>query len=403
MAIEYNGIIYPDISNELLTNYDVTLEDLPYMVAMLGEEDGEAAGWAVCTADPMLVVMFDGEIGGFGVLPQEEKDVVGFAIFFYTNGAWVCMGCDPNTPYVTGNNMTLSPDVMAQMNYANHDVMIVTVDESENIIMTDEVWFADSTDSSPSEPEQPEEHVHEYVAGETVTPTCTTDGYTVYTCSCGDSYNGDIVAATGHSYEETVIAPTCTNAGKTVHTCSVCGHSYEDSEVPATGHSYAVDTVVEATCTTAGKTTYKCSVCGDTYDEVIEVLGHSYTSVVVPPEFDTDGYTLHTCERCGDSYKDNYVEAPYHKKYSVSATWMRSIAEHTRRLNNIEDMLDSDEIDTALGSLNITLQEKSIEATTEEQIITPDDGFYGLSSVRVLAVSGGTGSSSIPSAEGVEF
>ena len=33
-------------------------------------------------------------------------------------------------------------------------------------------------------------------------PTCTADGYTVYTCSaCGDSYTGDTVAATGHSYE----------------------------------------------------------------------------------------------------------------------------------------------------------------------------------------------------------
>ncbi len=40
-----------------------------------------------------------------------------------------------------------------------------------------------------------------------------------------------------HSYKTTVVKPTCTEDGYTLHTCS-CGDSYTDNEVPATGHEF---------------------------------------------------------------------------------------------------------------------------------------------------------------------
>ncbi len=40
---------------------------------------------------------------------------------------------------------------------------------------------------------------HEYTSVVTA-PTCTVDGYTTYTCDCGDSYTDDIVSATGHDF-----------------------------------------------------------------------------------------------------------------------------------------------------------------------------------------------------------
>ena len=44
-------------------------------------------------------------------------------------------------------------------------------------------------------------HDHSYT--KTVTPpTCTEDGYTTYTCSCGTSYKADYVAALGHDFGE---------------------------------------------------------------------------------------------------------------------------------------------------------------------------------------------------------
>ena len=43
-----------------------------------------------------------------------------------------------------------------------------------------------------------------------VAPTCTEQGYTIYTCTaCGETVKADFVPANGHSYEESVVAPTC--------------------------------------------------------------------------------------------------------------------------------------------------------------------------------------------------
>ena len=77
------------------------------------------------------------------------------------------------------------------------------------------------TPSEPSEPEEPSEpvvpgegctahedgmHVHEAVV---TAPTCTEQGYTTYTCACGDTYVADYVDATGHNMEN----GCCTNCG----------------------------------------------------------------------------------------------------------------------------------------------------------------------------------------------
>ncbi len=51
-------------------------------------------------------------------------------------------------------------------------------------------------------------HEHKFEAAVTA-PTCTEVGYTTYTCACGETYNSDEVAATGHNYVD----------GK----CSACG------------------------------------------------------------------------------------------------------------------------------------------------------------------------------------
>ena len=67
------------------------------------------------------------------------------------------------------------------------------------------------------------------------TPTCTEEGYTTYTCSCGDTYTGDKVAATGHKYDVVVTDPTCTTGGYTTYTCH-CGDTYTGEQKVALGH-----------------------------------------------------------------------------------------------------------------------------------------------------------------------
>lgn len=72
--------------------------------------------------------------------------------------------------------------------------------------------------------EDSEPHKHEYASAVTA-PTCTEDGYTTYTCACGDSYTDDKVSALGHSFgawSETK-APSADAAGEETRTCEACG------------------------------------------------------------------------------------------------------------------------------------------------------------------------------------
>ena len=146
-----------------------------------------------------------------------------------------------------------------------------------------------------------------------VAPTCTEQGYTVYTCTaCGDELKADFVPATGHSYEASVVAPTCEKDGYTNHVCSVCGDSYRDNYVDAAGHQYT-DTVTAPTCTASGYTTHTCSVCGHSYvDSIVPATGHSYDAVVTAPTCTASGYTTHTCSVCGHSYVNSVVPATGH-------------------------------------------------------------------------------------------
>ena len=146
-----------------------------------------------------------------------------------------------------------------------------------------------------------------------VDPTCTEQGYTIYTCTaCGETVKADFVPATGHSYEESVVAPTCEKDGYTNHVCSVCGDSYRDNYVDAAGHQYTL-TVTAPTCTAAGYTTHLCSVCGHSYvDSIVPATGHSYEDTVTAPTCTAAGYTTHTCSVCGDSYIDTIVPATGH-------------------------------------------------------------------------------------------
>ena len=53
-----------------------------------------------------------------------------------------------------------------------------------------------------------EPHVHVYTT-EVTLPTCLTEGYTTYTCECGDTYTDNFVDALGHNMENGVCANGC--------------------------------------------------------------------------------------------------------------------------------------------------------------------------------------------------
>ncbi len=89
-----------------------------------------------------------------------------------------------------------------------------------------------SPNSDPTSNSSVPAHTHEYTS-EIVAPACTVNGYTIYTCQCGDYYHADEVQAPGHDWA----AATCT----TPKTCNVCqateghlsDHSYQDGKCTA--------------------------------------------------------------------------------------------------------------------------------------------------------------------------
>ena len=70
--------------------------------------------------------------------------------------------------------------------------------------------------------------LHEY-AQRVTPPSCTEDGYTTFSCQCGDTYTDNVLAATGHDFQSTVTAPTYITQGFTHHICKVCQYAQTDS------------------------------------------------------------------------------------------------------------------------------------------------------------------------------
>ncbi len=110
--------------------------------------------------------------------------------------------------------------------------------------------------------------------------------------------------ACAHNYEEEVIAPTCTQRGYSVFTCTLCGNSYEANVVEATGHTFVIEDEVPATCLATGMTagTY-CAVCNmvNVKQEETPALGHNMViQEGKPATYSSAGWeTYERCSRCG--------------------------------------------------------------------------------------------------------
>ena len=154
---------------------------------------------------------------------------------------------------------------------------------------------------------------HSYVAGTPVPPTCTEQGYTLYTCSgCGDSEKRDFVAAPGHYWgpwevtSPTVETRVCLRNG--------CGAS----ETRTHEHKDTAN-VTPPTCTKGGYTTYTCA-CGNTHvGDPTPSLGHlwadSWTEVDAPTEA-APGLEERYCQRpaCAEKQQREIPKLPATEK-----------------------------------------------------------------------------------------
>lgn len=154
------------------------------------------------------------------------------------------------------------------------------------------------------------EHVHQYVTSVTA-PTCTEQGYTTYTCRCGDSHQDDFVDALKHAYTTEKIPATCTEQGYTIYTCSRCEDSYKAEYTDALGHDYVAE-VTEPTCGEKGYTTHACSRCNDSYiDSYVAATGQHDDGawvVVKEPQLGVAGLKELQCTLCGATLDSEEIE-----------------------------------------------------------------------------------------------
>lgn len=170
------------------------------------------------------------------------------------------------------------------------------------------------------------DHEHKYT-DTVIPPTCTERGCTVHLCACGDkredsytpplghSYKGGICVRCGildpnkdtphkHDFIPIVTKPTCLTEGFTTYTCS-CGECYTKDYVSAVGHKTQLQNAKAAGCLTGGYTGDEvCTVCGKVFKQgsVIFALGHDpQPARVKAPTCTESGYTGDLiCTRCGD-------------------------------------------------------------------------------------------------------
>ncbi len=160
-----------------------------------------------------------------------------------------------------------------------------------------------------------QKHTHLYVQ-KAVAPTCTEKGYSIFTCSCGESYTDYIVDPKGHNYAAATINSTCMEQGCTTYTCVNCGDTYFEN-IEAKGHeflNYVSDN--NATCTQDGTKTAVCNHlgCHET-DTVIDVgTGqHKPSTTIVenkvePTMINDGGYdNVVYCKSCNEELSRDHI------------------------------------------------------------------------------------------------
>ncbi len=103
-------------------------------------------------------------------------------------------------------------------------------------------------------------HTHNWKEKSRVEPTCTKDGYAVYTCSCGQRKT-ETLPALGHDWAEKVYTghADCTHYGAFYWVCARCGaHSDTGNDKPL-GHDWDGGVITkQPTETEEGEVTYTC-------------------------------------------------------------------------------------------------------------------------------------------------
>ncbi len=114
-----------------------------------------------------------------------------------------------------------------------------------------------------------EEHIHFFSELYTAKPTCTERGYTVFSCDCGEAYEGNITDALGHTFSKDVVCfkkATCLGKGEGARYCQRCFTKTDIIYYDKTSHIPETVTV-KATTKRNGEKRKECSVCKKNYSK----------------------------------------------------------------------------------------------------------------------------------------
>lgn len=162
-------------------------------------------------------------------------------------------------------------------------------------------------------------------AVKTVAPTCTTPGYTEYSCKeCGQVFYGSYKGMLGHNYQEETLSN-----GDIKYTCTTCKRSFTLS-ASAGKHDHIgtsanlVAEVHTATCKSYGYTVYTCNIpgCGyEQYGDYSQPLAHTYGEweIVKDATETTCGTARHYCQVCGEAETVHTAKlTPYSKQGRIT-------------------------------------------------------------------------------------
>ncbi len=132
-------------------------------------------------------------------------------------------------------------------------------------------------------------HTHSWKEVSRVNPTCTKDGYAVYTCSCG-ARKTEPLPALGHKFSKKVYVSyaDCEHYGVFYWVCERCGAHSENGNDKPLGHDWDEGKVTKApTATEDGEMTYTCQ--RDPSHTKTEVIPAGTVISGVHPSFSASG------------------------------------------------------------------------------------------------------------------
>ena len=130
--------------------------------------------------------------------------------------------------------------------------------------------------------------------------TCTSDGLKKRVCAYDGYSETKKIDKINHNYKQNIVEPTCTTQGYTVYTCTECGNTYKGDYVATVEHSFKdYKYNNDATCTTDGTKTATCEYgCGttDTVTAPNTAKGHKFV--------ENEKYCINGCKTLNPNYKD---------------------------------------------------------------------------------------------------